>query len=85
MKLITDFIDGFKAGQHDKRQRVNAHRAKQLEKEMQERIQIKEHQGKLFISVDGTPIIDADLLRLDLVEALSDIRTTIIQYKCPTT
>lgn len=84
MKWLNDFINGFKEGKSNKRKRANAARSKLLTKEMAERIQLKEYGGKLFISVDNTPMIDADYLRIDVVEALSNIRNTIIRYKCPT-
>ena len=84
MKWLNDIISGYKEGKLDKKKRVNAAKSKLLTKEMSERIQIKEHKGKLFISVDNVPMIDAELLCMDVVDALNNIRENIIQYKCPT-
>lgn len=69
----------------DKAKRKAEAKSKRIAQEMQERIQVKEYNGKMYVSVDNVPMISEECLSINIVDALDKIRNTITEYKCYTT
>lgn len=40
----------------------------------------KEYDNKMYVAIDGTPMIDAASLNVDIITALQSIRETISRY-----
>lgn len=72
---MTD-IEYIKKAEKERKRKENA-----LKREYNERIQAKEFNGRMYISVDGVPLIEADDIRNDIVDAIQKARQTIISYK----
>lgn len=85
MSIVNELISLFDLDNKDRSKRKAESRAKRISDEMQERIQVKEYKGKMYISVDNIPMIDTEHLSIDTIDALSKIRNTITEYKCHTT
>ncbi len=81
MEALRQFLQGLKDGRREKAARLRKSRRDLLDKEISERVQIKEWNGKIYLSVDGVPMIDASLLQGGVIEALGKIRNEIINYK----
>lgn len=69
----------------DKAKRKAEAKSKRIAQEMQERIQVKEYNGKMYVSVDNIPMLAEESLSINIVDAVSKIRNTITEYKCYTT
>lgn len=54
---------------------------RRLRNEMEKRIQVMEHEGNLFLAIDGTPIMDVSHLKGEIVKELADARQTATAYK----
>lgn len=52
-----------------------------IKRDALETLQVMEFNGKLYIAYDGVPIISADLINMDLPEALIEARETYGEYK----
>lgn len=48
--------------------------------QLSERVQVKEYDNKMYVAIDGTPMIDAASLNVDIITALQSIRETISRY-----
>ena len=80
MKILDKITTYFKDKEAERRIAHYNH----LQKELSEDIQIKEFQNRMYIAVDGTPIIDTAELKNDAIVTLKGIRQTITNYKCRT-
>ena len=81
MNPIKEFMQGYAEGRTRKAERERKSKENALRKEYNERIQAKEFDGRMYISVDGIPLIEADDIRNDLVDTIQKVRQTIIAYK----
>ena len=77
MNILSELINNRKA----RLQRAEQRKETAMQDEYAERIQAKEYDGKMYISVDGVPFIEAASVKVGIVEALNNIRQTIIKYK----
>ena len=76
-----NFIDKIFILFRERRAQSKAKQSEMLCGQLSERIQVKEFQGRMYIAVDGVPMIDTEDLRTGIVDELSEIRNTIIKYK----
>ena len=81
MNPIKEIMQGYAEGRTRKVEKERKSKENALRKEYNERIQAKEFDGRMYISVDGIPLVEADDIRNDLVETIQKIRQTIIAYK----
>lgn len=81
MNPIKEFIQSYAEGRTQKAERERKCKENALRKEYNERIQAKEFNGRMYISVDGIPLIEADDIRNDIVDTIQKVRQTIIAYK----
>lgn len=72
MMYIDNIIHAFEKRRKRNIERINDHLCKQLA----ERVQDK----KMYVAIDGTPMIDAASLNVDIITALQSIRATISRY-----
>ena len=77
MKYIDKIFTLFR----ERRAQSKAKQSEMLCGQLSERIQVKEFQGRMYIAVDGVPMIDTEDLRTGAVDELAEIRNTIIKYK----
>lgn len=82
MSILDDFFSIFDADHEDRAKRKAQAKSWRIAEEMRERIQVKEYKGKMYISVDNIPMIDAEHLSIDTIDALGKIRNTVTEYKC---
>lgn len=65
----------------ERRAQSKAKQSEMLCGQLSERIQVKEFQSRMYIAVDGIPMIDIENLRTGVIDELAEIRKTIIKYK----
>lgn len=76
MMYIDNIIHALEKRRKRNIERINDHLCKQLA----ERVQVKEYDNKMYVTIDGTPMIDAASLNVDIITALQSIRATISRY-----
>lgn len=76
-----DIINQILSKRAAKAQREKARKLHALTREYAERIQAKEFEGRMYISLDGVPLFDTSTMKIGIVDALTAIRQTIIKYK----
>ena len=57
---------------------------KECLEDYKERINVREFNGKMYISFDGNPIVCTDNLRESIIDTLSDAREVVTEFKCHT-
>lgn len=57
---------------------------KEMLNEYNERINVREFNGKMYISFDGNPLVCTDNLRENIIDTLSDAREAVTEFKCHT-
>lgn len=77
MNILKELINNRK----QRIQRAMQRKQTAMRSEYAERIQAKEYNGKMYISVDGVPFIEASCIKANIVDALCEIRKNIINYK----
>lgn len=78
---IEGLLKRYTERRKQKAERKREERKNALKKDFAERIQAKEFEGRMYLSVDGNPLIEADDILLNLVDAIQKVRNTIIDYK----
>lgn len=76
-----NFIDKIFILFRERRAQSKAKQPEMLCGQLSERIQVKEFQSRMYIAVDGIPMIDIENLRTGVIDELAEIRKTIIKYK----
>lgn len=84
MNILGEIISLFDVDHEDRAKRKAKAKFQRIAQEMQERIQVKEYNGKMYVSVDNVPMISEECLSINIVDALDKIRNTITEYKCYT-
>jgi hypothetical protein len=85
MNIIGEILSAFDIDYEDRAKRKAQAKSQRIAQEMQERIQVKEYNGKMYVSVDNIPMLAEECLSINIVDAVSKIRNTITEYKCYTT
>lgn len=83
--IIDEIISLFDVDHEDRVKRKAQAKFQRIAQEMKERIQVKEYNGKMYVSVDNIPMHAEESLSINIVDAVSKIRNTITEYKCYTT
>lgn len=78
---IREFVLGYRNICTQKAEDERQRKENDIRKEFQGRIQLREYQGHMYISVDGIPLIEATDLREDIIDVIQKIRNTIVQFK----
>lgn len=71
------YIDNIRHAFEKRRKRNIERKNDRLCKQLSERVQVKEYDNKMYVAIDGTPMIDAASLYVDIITALQSIRETI--------
>ena len=74
------YIDNIRHAFEKRRKRNIERKNDHLCKQLSERVQVKEYNNKMYVAIDGTPMIDAASLNVDIITALQSIRETISRY-----
>ena len=75
------YIDNIRHAFENRRKRdIEERKNDHLCKQLSERVQVKEYDNKMYVAIDGTPMIDAASLNVDIITALQSIRETISRY-----
>lgn len=74
------YIDNIRHAFEKRRKRDIERKNDHLCKQLSERVQVKEYDNKMYVAIDGTPMIDAASLNIDIITALQSIRETISRY-----
>lgn len=74
------YIDNIRHAFEKRRKRSISRKNDHLCKQLSERVQVKEYDNKMYVAIDGTPMIDAASLNVDIITALQSIRETISRY-----
>lgn len=85
MNIIDEIISLFDVDHEDRAKRKSQAKFHRIAQEMKERIQVKEYNGKMYVSVDNIPMLAEESLSINIVDAVNKIRNTITDYKCYTT
>lgn len=83
--LIDEIISLFDVDHEDRVKRKAQAKFQRIAQEMKERIQVKEYNGKMYVSVDNIPMLAEECLSINIIDAVGKIRNTITEYKCYTT
>lgn len=83
--IVDEIISLFDVDHEDRAKRKAEAKFQRIAQEMKERIQVKEYNGKMYVSVDNIPMLAEESLSINIVDAVSKIRNTITEYKCYTT
>lgn len=61
--------------------RIEARRVKLLDHETRQRLQLMEHNGTTFLSMDGMPLLEASDLTNGLTESLARVRANYADFR----
>lgn len=61
--------------------RIEARRVKLLDHEARQRLQLMEHNGTTFLSMDGMPLLEASDLTNGLTESLARVRANYADFR----
>lgn len=76
MSIISDLF----LSKKERREKALREKKALLTKEYTDRYQIMEYNGREYLSVNGKPTIESELLRNDLVDAIKAAREATIGY-----
>lgn len=81
MVTLSNIIKRLSESRTERAQRLRESHRRQLGKELAETVQLREWQGKMYIAIEGVPMVSAELLNGGIIEALERIREEVINYK----
>lgn len=61
--------------------RIEARRVKLLDHEARQRLQLMEHNGTIYLSMDGMPLLEASDLTNGLTESLARVRANYADFR----
>ena len=61
--------------------RIEARRVKLLDYEARQRLQLMEHNGTIYLSMDGMPLLEASDLTNGLTESLARVRANYADFR----
>ena len=77
MKRLKEIFENM-AAKHEKSRRERRRRT--LERVASEEIQVRDHNGKLYICLDGVPVLSADEANGDLLDMVRDMRVNYVLW-----
>lgn len=77
MKRLKEFFENI-AARHEKSRRERRRRT--LEREASELIQVRNHNGKLYICLNGVPVLSVNELSGDLLDMVRDMRVNYVLW-----
>ncbi len=81
MVTLSNIIKRLSESRTERAQRLRESHRRQLGRELAETVQLREWQGKMYIAIEGVPMVSAELLNGGIIEALERIREEVINYK----
>ena len=82
MKQIIETMMARMQAWHERRaRRIAARLVKRLDNETRRRLQLMEHNGIIYLSVDGIPLLGAADLACGLTESLAQARANYADYR----
>lgn len=76
MKYIEKVTAWFKARKEEKVREANERNVRESE----ERVQLREFKGGIYIALDEIPVVAVSSHINEAIEALEDVRKTVLQY-----
>ena len=77
MKRLKDIFEGMMARSERSRQE---RRRKTLERMAREAIQVRDHNGKLYVCVGGAPLLSIDEVNADLLDMVRAMRVNYVLW-----
>ncbi len=82
MKQIIETMMARMQVWHEMRaRRIEARRVKLLDHEARQRLQLMEHNGTTYLSMDGMPLLEASDLTNGLTESLARVRANYADFR----
>ncbi|MBF1591094.1 MAG: hypothetical protein HXO19_08360 [Prevotella shahii] len=82
MKQIIETMMARMQAWHEVRaRRIEARRVKLLDHEARQRLQLMEHNGTTYLSMDGMPLLEASDLTNGLTESLARVRANYADFR----